>query len=198
MPSRLILIRHGRTRWNAEGRYMGSTDIDLDPEGIAQAHMLRKRFAAESVDRVYSSDRARAMNFARIIFPGMAIEAAPMLREMDFGVIEGMTHDEIAAKYPEAYSRWLSDIDGSTMPRAEPMPDFRKRVIGAVNGIIARCNDLTAALVTHGGPISVVMSKAAQRGDFWSLIPGHASVSVLEADGALWRVVKEERPGWVK
>lgn len=189
MSKRLILIRHGQTQWNLEKRYMGSTDIGLNCEGLAQADKLRARLKTTKVDRVYSSDSARAFDFAKIIFPRMAVEAMPELQEMDFGLIEGMTHDEIMKKYPSEYDRWLKDIHAANMPEGESMQIFRVRVLKAFNRIISHNHEKIIAIVTHAGPIRIIINEIVSSGDFWSTMPDSASVNIIELTGGEAKVL---------
>ena len=99
----LICVRHGRTAWNAERRFQGQTDIPLDDEGLAQAQALAAHLRPERFDRAYSSDLSRARTTAEAIYVGRdgAVEVTPELREMHFGQWEGLTWDEIVARWPE-------------------------------------------------------------------------------------------------
>ncbi|MFA5089454.1 MAG: histidine phosphatase family protein [Candidatus Omnitrophota bacterium] len=180
MPTRLILIRHGVTDWNIQNRYCGSKDISLSKEGIAQAGKLRKRLNVIKCDRVYSSDRKRATQTAGIIFRGVRITRARGLREIDFGVFEGLSYKEIMKKYPGIYKKWLISPFKTRIPQAEAMGPFRKRVELAIKNI-ARLNlGKTIAVVCHGGVISVFITGILKNRDFWHCIPSAGSITVVE------------------
>ena len=102
------------------------------------------------------------------------------MREMHFGILEGLTHDEILKKYPEVYSRWLKNPYSVTIPGGESMPGFKKRIIKALKKIIAGYKDKTVAVVCHGGAISVFITHILKTKDFWRNIPGSASLSIIE------------------
>lgn len=189
MPTRVILIRHGRTSWNAERRYMGSTDIGLDAEGLSQARKLAGRMGLVKVDRVYSSDSSRASEFARIVFGGMRVETTPKLREMDFGIIEGMRYEEIMVKFPDVYTRWLADIHESAIPEGESIEELGSRVMDAYASIVAECKGRVAAIVTHAGPIRVIVRSVTKSGRFWDAMPDSAGLSVVEHDAGRSKVV---------
>lgn len=182
MQTRLIIIRHGRTGWNAQRRYMGSTDIDLDDVGRAQAERLKGRLESSRVDRIYSSDSMRASNFAAIVFGRRDIEKMRELREMDFGIIEGMTHEEILKKHPLEYDRWLKDVHRAKMPGAESMDGLRFRVLGAYRRIVSDNIGRTVGIVTHAGPIRVILDGLAPSGDMWRIMPEHASLNIIDID----------------
>jgi len=180
MATKLILIRHGQTEWNLKKRYCGFIDIPLNEQGRKQAKLLSARLKRELVDKVYCSDRKRAMQTARIVFKGVKIEEDPALREIHFGIIEGLTHDEALKRYPEVYSRWLKNPYSVTIPGGESMQGFKKRIVKALKKIIAGYKDKTVAVVCHGGAISVFITHILKTKDFWKHISGSASLSVIE------------------
>lgn len=156
----LYLIRHGRTDWNAQRRYQGQTDTKLDDEGRRQADLLARRLAASDVafDALYSSDLSRTMETARPISAatGLAIHPTPALREMAFGVVEGLTYDEMTARYPEQVSAWFADPN-YPLAGGERYDDFSARLAGFITGIRQTHLGQTVILVTHGGPIREIL-----------------------------------------
>lgn len=180
MATRLFLIRHGQTNWNLKKRYCGFLDIDINKMGKMQARRLQKRLQAEKIHKVYSSDRKRAINTAKIAFKGAEIERVPGLREMHFGVLEGLTYRQIMKRHPEVYKKWLSDPFGITIPKGEPLSDFRKRIVRAIKKIISLNPNKTVAVVCHGGAISIFLTHLFKSKDFWNQIPHSASLSIVE------------------
>lgn len=178
--SRLILIRHGLTDWNLEKRYNGFLDAPLNVEGRRQAHKLRRRLKNISIDKVYSSDRSRAVKSAQLVFPAQPIKKVPALREINFGIFEGLTYKEIMARYRRLYRRWLKDPLRTFIPEGENPKTFRKRVLQAFKKIIADNADKTIAVVSHGGVISIFINSILKTKDFWRQIPHLASVSIVE------------------
>ncbi len=164
-------------------------DIDLNAQGRAQALAARKRFEGVVVHKVYTSDRIRAIHTAEIIFQGKPYEAVSDLREIHFGVLEGLTHDEIMERYAGTYTQWLSDPYAVAIPEAEVLPDFSNRVIKAFEMIAAAHQGQTAAVVCHGGVISVFITHILKTKDFWKQIPGSASLSIVEYEGACPRII---------
>ncbi|MFH1190525.1 MAG: histidine phosphatase family protein [Candidatus Omnitrophota bacterium] len=183
MSKRVMLIRHGRTAWNAERRYMGHTDMDLDDIGILQAAKTHCRLKAEKIGRVYASDSRRAYNFASMLFKGKAVVRVPDLREMNFGVLEGMTYNEVVGRYPQAYDEWLSGADPSGIPEGESVRSFSERVLRAFGGIVSSDGSGPLAIVTHAGPIRTIVNSIECSGRFRDLIPDHASISMIEYGG---------------
>jgi 2,3-bisphosphoglycerate-dependent phosphoglycerate mutase len=99
----LICARHGRTAWNADRRFQGQTDVPLDDEGLAQAQALAAHLRDEQFDHAFTSDLIRARATAEAIYTGRpgALTVTEELREMHFGEWEGLTWDEIVARWPE-------------------------------------------------------------------------------------------------
>ncbi len=99
---RLLIARHAVTDWNVQGRLQGRTDIDLNAEGIRQARALAGRLGAERIDRLFSSPTRRATRTAMPIAEshGIALEIDEDLHEGHMGLWEGLTWEEVAARYP--------------------------------------------------------------------------------------------------
>lgn len=180
MATRLILIRHAETDWNLKRRYCGSSDIDLNGTGKRQAQKLRKRLKTERVYRVYSSDRKRAVETAKIVFGSSGIEKIPGLREMHFGCFEGLTHNQILKRYAKVYKKWLNDPFSAVVPDAESLKTFSKRIATAFKKIVSLNRNKTTAVVCHGGSIGVFITCILKTDGFFKYIPHSASVSIIE------------------
>jgi broad specificity phosphatase PhoE len=137
----LLLVRHGETDWNSDGRWQGHADIPLNERGRSQAEALAEELLAEEdVDIVYSSDLARARETAEILARGLRVDVVldPDLREIDVGSREGRTWTEIDDR-----GEW----DG------EPQDAHADRVLRALRSA-ARAHDGSRILVvTHGGSL---------------------------------------------
>jgi len=180
MPAKLILIRHGSTDWNVEQRYCGFVDIALNKKGKAQARRLHNRLKNETVHKVYSSDRKRAIQTAGIVFNGYDIEKVTDLREMHFGIFEGLTYKQIMKKFPSTYKKWIENPFETIIPSGENLSILKKRVIKAFKKIILRHPGQTIAVVCHGGTISTFINHILKSKDFWKHIPQSASLTILE------------------
>jgi len=180
MATQLVLIRHGVTEWNKDMRYCGYKDVSLNTQGKAHAMRLRNALKSFEFDRVYSSDRKRALQTGRIIFNGAKIIKIGALREINFGVLEGLTHEEIMKKYADAYKKWLKDPFKNRIPGAEPMSAFKKRIQAVIKGIIRLNHDKTVAIVCHGGVIGMFVSGILKSRNFWRCIPSSASITIVE------------------
>jgi alpha-ribazole phosphatase len=153
--TRLLLVRHGETDWNREGRYQGQTDTPLNEAGRAQAAQLAARLAGEALDVIYSSDLKRACETAQVIAAphGLDVQPTPQLREVAFGVLEGLTYDEAKTQYPQALDAWHADPD-----RPPPGGEALSRVAARVQDFLDRLAAGQPALVVgHGGPLRVLL-----------------------------------------
>jgi len=192
MPARIILIRHGQTDWNIQMRYQGSKDMPLNATGMSQASLLGSRMKKEKVKKVYASTMKRANDFASIVFSQTAIEPVPGLREISFGIFEGMTYDEIMHKHPDIYSKWIKDPLNLTVPEGEDPKLFKRRVLESFDRIAKTAasdgKDGYTAVVAHGGPISVIVNKIKGIDSFWDNIPNTGSITIIEDEGGERRI----------
>jgi len=183
MPTKIILIRHGETYLSLKRVYYGKTDTFLTANGRRQAEKVGKYLLGKDIDRVYSSNLKRAFNFAKIAFGGFFIERSPELREIDFGIFERLTHKRIMRKYPREYSRWLNDPFASVIPRGDHLGDFRKRVRFFLKKIIRENLNKTLAVVTHAGPIRIILNDIIKPENIWSFKVDLASVNIINYTG---------------
>ncbi|MCL4799691.1 MAG: phosphoglycerate mutase family protein [Burkholderiales bacterium] len=159
----LLLVRHGETRWNAEGRVQGWLDSPLTSAGVAQARMLAARLADEPVDRIFASDLGRARETAAAIAArlALAVELEPGLRERAYGVLEGCTWAEAEALHPEAYARVAARDHEYVVPGGESAAAFGARVLRALERIAAAHAGKRVVVVAHGGVLGVAYRRAA-------------------------------------
>ncbi len=188
--TRLVLIRHGITEWNMERRYSGHKDVVLSREGIVQAEKLGNKLKAAKFDKVYCSDRRRALETCRIIFSKAKITKVRDLREIDFGALEGLRYKDVMEKYADVYEKWLKDPYKNNIPKVEKMKVFKKRVEAAVKKIVRSNFGKTVAIVCHGGVIGVFVSGILKARGFWSHIPSAASITVVEYEKGKPRIKK--------
>lgn len=153
--TKLILIRHGETVWNQERRYQGQQDSSLSPLGISQAQKVGKYLAEEKIAAIYSSDLARANITAQSIAKHHGINPIldKRLREMSFGVWEGLTRDEIIEKYPDLfYARYQNSLE-TKIPGGELPQEVIVRFQEFLNEIVPKHKDETIVIVSHGGTL---------------------------------------------
>lgn len=152
--TRLIVLRHGETTWNANTRIQGHTDIPLNDNGIWQAQRLGAALADEPLDAIYSSDLQRAWATAQAVAArhDLPVIAEPLLRERGFGVLEGLTWAEIEAEHPEHALHWRTRTPDWAPPGGgESLLTLQARVLGVLQRVAAAHLGQHVALVAHGG-----------------------------------------------
>lgn len=192
---RLILWRHGRTEWNATGRFQGQLDAPLDEEGRRQAARAAPHLVASGLAHreavVVSSDLSRAADTAAALagLLGVPVRPDPRLREHGMGSWEGLTRDEVAERYPDQYADWLAGRPvrgrGGEAPAA-----VAERALAALVELPAA---EVAVVVTHGGTAGRLVERLLglgpdQRRVFGPL--GNCAWSELSVHGSRWRLMR--------
>jgi probable phosphoglycerate mutase len=157
--ARLIVVRHGETLWNREGRIQGyRADSPLTPHGHAQARAVAERLAREGVDLIYCSDLGRTRQTAEPIAAatGASVVHDAELRERSYGILEGRTFDEIAVENPAAYERIRARDPEFAVEGGESASRFHARIVRAVERIAASSVGRRVAIVTHGGVVGTL------------------------------------------
>ena len=190
LSTRLVLIRHGETDWNVEGRYQGQADPPLNARGLEQARKLARALQDVGIDVIYSSPLRRAWQTASVIARalGVPLYAEPRLMEIHQGDWEGRLRAEIASRYPDLFRRWLTEPWEVTPPGGEHLRDVQRRVYAAVDDILARHRGQTIALVTHRIPIALL--KVRYQG------LDKDAVRTLELPNTYWEVIEVDHGRW--
>jgi len=159
MSRRLILLRHGRTAWNAERRGQGHTDVPLDETGHVQAKSAARQVAAYEPSRLWSSDLARASETAAYVaeVTGLTPRLDARLREYDVGARTGLTMAEYAAAFPDEYAAFRAG-HFAAVTGGETSDDVLARFRAAMADIVAELGPgETAVVVAHGGALKVAV-----------------------------------------
>ncbi len=194
---KLWLIRHGETMATAERRYCGHGDPPLAERGRAQARQLAALLPRALP--VWSSDLARARETAELAC-GITARISPAFRELNFGAFEGLTAKECEARWPEAYAGFVARPHLSAPPGGEDLSALARRVRGGLAELRAESDGSDVALITHAGPIKVLLLDAL--GLPLSAVyvlhvePGSASLLELWRDSATLRALN--LPGAVR
>lgn len=157
--TRIYLVRHGQTLWNSSARYQGHADVGLSDIGREQARALSKRLAKEAINAIYSSDLKRALETASILAEphNLPVQALPELREINFGAWEGLTFDEIKAKYPELAERWHKLPATVRIPGGETFEEVKERAYSIILKLVQKHDPGAIVVVTHGGTIRAII-----------------------------------------
>lgn len=183
MQQRLFLIRHGETLFNRAKRYCGITDATLTSKGTKQAKVLRGKFRRIRIDAIYTSPLRRTCQTARLAFGSkMPLQPVSALKELNFGKWEGLTLKQIINKYPTRANHWLKQPFKTKIPQGESISYLKNRVMGFIRQLITNQKHYrNIALVTHSGPIRVIISEILGLGPrgYWHINPRLASVTKL-------------------
>ena len=159
---RCYLVRHAQTTWNSENRLQGDSDLPLSPLGHEQAQRVAALFAASHVKGIFTSPLQRSQQTAQAIAAGNGHGGRPVvaegLAEMRLGAWEGLTPDEIDARFQGLYQRWLKRPSSVRIPEAEPLSAFGARVRRTLEHILDAMGEGEYVVVTHGGVIAAVLA----------------------------------------
>jgi len=185
--TRIVLIRHGQTAWNREVRFRGRADVELDETGLRQAEATGRYLAARwPVTAVYASPMCRAMQTAEAIARIQGLTARPLegLLDIDFGEWQGLSPNEVAQRYPNLYRAWLEAPHTVHFPGGESLDVVRKRVVAALDEVIARHPEQSVALVSHTVVNRVLLCAVLGLGNehFWRLRQETCAVNVFDAE----------------
>lgn len=196
---RLVLVRHGETTGNSSIRYYGRTDVALSEAGRAAMHLVRnalsQRYGINHLALIFASPLIRARESARIIAgDGAAITIIEEFTEIDFGLFEGLTAEEIAARYPFDYEHWRRNrfAPDYRYPGGESRSEFQERIKRGVARLQERWESRAngersghALLAAHRGVIREIARHLAAVEPAVEL----GSVQILEACKGRWRPV---------
>jgi 2,3-bisphosphoglycerate-dependent phosphoglycerate mutase len=162
MRTTVVLVRHGETDWNVEGRIQGHLDIALNALGRAQAAALGKRLCTEPFDAVYSSDLQRAYHTARPArLDPVCIVREPRLRERHLGVLQGLNGKEALAQQPDAWRVFRGRDRDALLQEGESLGEFSHRAVGFLEAVRVRHAGGRVLMVTHGGLLDAIYRHAA-------------------------------------
>lgn len=151
----ISLIRHGQTKANEEGRYIGTTDYTLSDKGRSELYDLLDSYVYPKVERVYTSPLERCTETAEILFPDTEIVVAEDFAELHFGQFEGKTADELIDN--PAYRQWLKGGMDAKPPEGESVSELCVRTYRGLHRILMEMMEQDfrhVAIITHAGVIA--------------------------------------------
>ena len=159
---KLILVRHGETDLNRDGRILGLTDAPLNATGRGQASAVAAPLAAELPFKMYASPLARALETAQIVADALGVTPTPLtgLQEADAGELDGLRAADARRLYPDFASRWEHDAATAQMPGGESLLQVQERAWKAVTQLACELGEATAVAVTHNFVIRAVLCMA--------------------------------------
>ena len=186
----LVLIRHGQTAWNEQGRWQGQQDVPLSDLGLRQAQAVAARLRHTHVDAIYSSDLRRASDTAAAIATavGVPVRLDARLRERSLGLFEGHTLAEVMAKFPREYAEFRAHKSDYRMPGGESTADKHARSVECLEDLCRRHARQRIVVVTHMGVMDSAFRHAMSMGldvrRHFMLY--NASLNVFRVTDGLW------------
>lgn len=183
---RLLLVRHGETDWNREGRFQGQIDIPLNTRGASQAKAARAFLAPVVIHRAYTSTMARPRQTAEAILaehPGVPLTSTSGLVEIGHGRWEGCLEEEIAATWPELLAAWKREPHTVTMPDGETLQQVWDRSVATWQSIVRGLGaEETALVVAHDAVNKTILCAllGLSPADIWMVKQGNGGVSVVD------------------
>lgn len=180
----IIFVRHGSTNLNEKGVYCGVNDSELSEDGIMEINNIKKYIKKIKIDEAYTSSLKRAIQTTRLITDKYKIDSR--LSEMNFGIFEGLSYDEIEKNYAEESKSWGKDTLNYKIPKGESLKDVFARTYEFIEDI--KCNKGNVLVISHGGIIRCALSLVFQNYDYFykfKVINGSASVISIE-DGYMF------------
>ncbi|MET9545334.1 MULTISPECIES: histidine phosphatase family protein [unclassified Streptomyces] len=188
---RIILWRHGQTAWNLERRFQGSTDIELTETGVGQARRAARLLASLKPDAIVASDLKRAAATAAELaaVTGLPVTYEEGLRETYAGQWQGLTHDEIIARFGEQYAAWKrgeavrrggGELETEVADRAAPVVLRHAEKLP---------DDGTLVVVSHGGTIRTTIGRLLG-------LDAHHWEGLGGLSNCCWSVLGQGARGW--
>ena len=182
--SRIIMVRHGETDWNKEGRFQGQIDIPLNENGKIQAKQASEYLKEISFNKAYSSSMVRPFETAKIILDNdLKINKIDNLKEISHGLWEGKLEKEIKAKWPKLLDDWHHTPENVIMPEGESIREVAKRSISAWESICAaqEDNDITL-LVAHDAVNKTLICHmlGLEFSNIWMIKQGNGGITVID------------------
>ncbi|GAP97730.1 histidine phosphatase family protein [Leptolyngbya sp. NIES-2104] len=184
--ARLLLVRHGETEWNRQGRFQGQIDVPLNDNGRVQAGQAAEFLKSVQIDSAVSSSMARPKETAEIILkyhPEIELKLRDDLREISHGLWEGKFESEIEAGYPGLLHQWQSQPETVQMPEGENLQQVWDRAVAGWNAIVqsARPGE-TILVVAHDAINKAILCYVSglTSAAFWNFKQGNGAVSVID------------------
>ncbi|MDU3113518.1 MAG: histidine phosphatase family protein [Megasphaera sp.] len=193
--ARIILIRHGETQWNIEGRYQGQEDTHLSERGQLQGRMVADGLKNTPIDVAISSPLERSYmtcSFCASLH-GLTVLKDDRLLEINHGDWEGRLADDIKANYPKEFQRWHTAPYTVTMPGkgGESLEDVRRRVRAAFDEYVQKYEGKTVLVAAHDAVNKAIICDVLglDMSHFWQIKQDNTCINVLEYQDGTWRLV---------
>lgn len=189
---RVLLVRHGQTDWNVDGRWQGSLPIALNAEGFAQAQLLANHLRHQPIGSIVTSDLPRALQTAATIGEtlGLQPQIDPRWQEFNLGIFQGHTREQMMAKFPREWDAFNRDYWDYRIPHGESRRNFQARLYAAWQHMLDTANTPEVIAVSHGGAIKMLLLKLfPDVSELHNQRFENTSITTLEREGDKWNLV---------
>ncbi len=193
MRTEMILVRHGETHWNAEGRIQGKEDSPLTERGILQAKAVAVRLQHEGFTALYASHLGRVRETAQHIaaVTGHTIQTDERLQERSYGIFEGLTQTEASTRHTTLYQTYKTNYSPDfAVPEAESMRQMLARGQTVFQELTQRHPGERIVVVSHGSFLRVILGTilGVQLGNRYGFQLANGSLSEIVFETDEWRV----------
>lgn len=184
--NRMILIRHGETDWNIEGRWQGQIDVPLNAIGMKQADEIAQSMLGKKIGAIYSSDLMRARQTAEVIGKalGLKVNLDHRLREIHQGDWQGLLISEIQQRYHDEFTKRKKDPLAVAPPGGETARQVQERVLEFIEDISEYYSNMNILVVSHGFAIAMIIAhfKKIPIEQVWDLVPQNGASCELDIE----------------
>lgn len=191
--TRIILVRHGETTWNVEGRYQGQEDTPLSQRGLQQGQLLAEGLRNLPIDLCISSPLQRSYQTCKFCadLHKLPVATDERLLEINHGTWEGVLAKDIEAQYPQEFHQWYTQPHLVQMPGGENLEDVRRRVRAAFDDYAAAYPNQTILVAAHDAVNKAIICDLLELSmeHFWQIKQDNTCINVLEYQDGIWRIV---------
>lgn len=193
MVTRFIIVRHGETTWNKEGRYQGQQDTPLSERGREQGGRAARALKDIPIHAVYASPLRRSYETAEMCarYHHLPVQQEPRLLEINHGAWEGRLAREVEEQYPELLRQWHTTVTDVRMPGGETLAEVQQRAMAAIYDIAVRHDGQTVLIAGHDAVNKAVLCRCLDMplDHFWFIKQDNTCINVLEYQDGRFRIV---------
>jgi broad specificity phosphatase PhoE len=203
--TRILLIRHGQTAWNAspltpgapqggEERFRGRTDLPLDDTGHDQALAVAERLESEPIAALYTSPLLRTRQTVAPLADrlGLPVQPEEGLLDINYGRLQGLTHSEAASAYPDPYTLWRTAPSQVRFPGGERLADIQDRIRVLLQELLSRHPQGTVVLAGHQvvNKVAACTLLGLDLDEIWRIRQDTGGVHVFQQVDGVWHTLR--------
>ena len=180
----IVLIRPGSTDYDQQHRIQGTLDVPLSEQGNSEVVRLIGELADIHIEAIYVSAGEPAQQTGKALANGLGVKMKKLdrMRNLDYGLWQGMLVDDVRQKQPKAYRQWQEQPENVCPPEGEMLSEARRRVRAAMTKLLKRHKEGIVGLVVPE-PLASFVRQFVQHdelGDLWKITNGHGRFETLD------------------